>query len=154
MISYQKLSKRSLQKRVQLLILTITLFRTPSFASFDNRSLSEDTAILPIDNLEKACCHVLCHETEIEDQFVETDQSLMRSSLDNLRITDEGRICVPLLWNGKTSPHLQENFNLAKNVLNSTRQKYENTGNILALMDDTITEQYEQKVITRIHDIS
>lgn len=124
-----------------------------SLVSFNEGNFHDEASFLPSEELEAACSEVLNYETVIEDQFDDNDQSLIQHSIDNIVVTDEGRLCVPLLWNAKTAPHLPENFTLAKSVLESTLKKHKDNGSNLLLMDETISDQLDKGVITRVSDL-
>ena len=121
--------------------------------SFDHGSINDDTMYLPGRVLENICCDVLGHEEVTEDQFDEQDQSLINGTLNNITVTTNGRISVPLLWNLKTAPYLTDNYSLASAVLKSNFKKYANHSEILLMMDATIKDQLAKGVVGKIDDL-
>ena len=65
---------------------------------------------------------------------------------------EEGRIVVPLLWNGKVPHFLAKNQNLSKMILKSNLKKLKRNG-YLNLVDNTIKEQISSSIISKIENL-
>ena len=87
-----------------------------------------------------------------DEQFDNVDQTLLDLSIKSIERNDEGRIILPLLWNGKTCNYLSENYNLAFKILKGIELKYRKD-NTLFLMNEVIMNQVTDGVITRIDDL-
>ena len=74
-------------------------------------------------------------------------------TLKNLSIESDGRIRVPLLWNGKLSHLLSKNEKLAKVILKSNLKKYKKNKSNLLLIDQTIREQLAGGIIEPINNL-
>ena len=105
--------------------------------------------------LDRDCDKLLavehCNQDENE---TEVNKQLVQYALDNLTVTDENRIKIPLLWNSKTQHLLGKNYNLSKAVLNSNLPKLSKNESFLKLMDETFREQIKAGIIEKIPDLS
>lgn len=87
-----------------------------------------------------------------EDTSVLNDQ-LISYTLGKIERNDEGRIIVPLLWNGSVAHHLSKNEGLAKAVLSTTGKKLRKNPELLKLVDETLREQENVGIIERVFNI-
>ena len=103
--------------------------------------------------LENECSKFTHYDREIyNDESIELHDTLIDYTLKTLSRTDDGRIVVPLLWNGKVSNHLSKNQYLSEVILKSNLRKLSKDN--LRLMDETIKGQVEAGIIERIHDVN
>ena len=73
-------------------------------------------------------------------------RKLVRYLLNNTQRIEEGRLVMPLLWNGRVSHLLGENTNSAKQILKSNLKKLSKNDEFLKLMDENIKTQAAQKL--------
>ena len=103
--------------------------------------------------LEKECQRFINYDSQnYNDEFKEDDEVLIKYTLRKLKQNEEGRIVVPLLWNGKNSHLLAKNNHLSKLTLNHNLNKLRNNKERLRLMNQTIREQVRAGIIERIDD--
>lgn len=88
-----------------------------------------------------------------EDKHVQSDQSLIQFVLNNTNRLDDGRLQMPLLWNGRVSHRLASNFNLAKAVLKGNFRKLQSNELYLKMYNESILEQFNNGIIERIEDV-
>ncbi len=113
-------------------------------------------AILSADkaNLEKHCSEILHYDKDVVSEVnVETNDSLVRFVLDNTTQNEDGRLIMPLTWNGKVSHLLGKNYFLSKQILKSNLKKLSKNKEKLLMTDDVFKEQEEQGVIEKIGNL-
>lgn len=104
--------------------------------------------------LESECRNYINYdETVYEDEAIELNNQLINFALKNLSRENDGRLQVPLLWNGKVSHLLSKNENLAKLVLKSNLKKLKKNKDYLLLMDQTIKDQLAAGIIQPVHNL-
>lgn len=104
--------------------------------------------------LESECRHYLSYDQNIYDgDCTELDKRLVDFTLNSIHKQKDGRLVVPLLWNGKVSHLLSKNEKLAKVILNSNLKKLQKNKEQLFLIDDTIREQMNLGIIEPISDL-
>ena len=81
------------------------------------------------------------------------DGKLVDFTLKNISRDDDGRIRVPLLWNGEVSHLLSRNEKIAKLILKSNLKKLRKNEKYLFLMDATIKEQLSAGIIEPVHNL-
>ena len=105
--------------------------------------------------LEVECRNYYNYDHNIyNDQTKELDGKLVDFTLKNISREDDGRIQVPLLWNGEVSHLLSHNEQIAKIILKSNLKKLRKNEEHLFLMDDTIKEQLSAGIIEPIHNLA
>ncbi|XP_064110021.1 uncharacterized protein LOC135217910 [Macrobrachium nipponense] len=87
------------------------------------------------------------------DESNRLDDSLVDYIFRNLHAKGDGRIVVPLLWNGKVSHLLSRNESLSKAVLQSNLIKLLRKKGSLQLVDNCIKEQLKEGIIEPILDL-
>ena len=87
------------------------------------------------------------------DEHNELDNTLVEFTLRNIQRKSDGRLIVPLLWNGKVSHLLSRNETLSKVILKSNLRKLQCKEGELELVDRTIREQLETGIIEPIYDL-
>ena len=87
------------------------------------------------------------------DENIEHNEELTNFALNNIKRKNDGRLIVPLLWNGKVSHLLSKNEVLSKAVLNSNFKKLKRKPSHLELIDNVIKEQVNMGIIEPIHDL-
>ncbi|XP_068200128.1 uncharacterized protein [Palaemon carinicauda] len=87
------------------------------------------------------------------DKSNQLDNSLVDYTLRNLHTRSDGRIVVPLLWNGKVSHLLSRNESLSKAILQSNLKKLLRKKGSLQLVDNCIKEQLNMGIIEPIFDL-
>ena len=86
------------------------------------------------------------------DENSELDKQLVDFTLNKIHRQDDGRIAVPLLWNGKVSHLLSKNERLSKVILASNLKKFNRHKGQLQLVDQTIKDQVSAGIIEPIYD--
>ena len=131
---------------------------------------AEDPAICILDHdgrinehkLQKATDHILEREcsyylhkdsTDLDGESIEHNKKLVRYLLNNTQRIEEGRLVMPLLWNGLVSHLLGENTNLAKQILKSNLKKLSKNDDFFKLMDENVKTQAAQNLIERIDNL-
>jgi hypothetical protein len=84
----------------------------------------------------------------------ELDKELVQFVLDDTKRLDDGRLQMPLMWNGKVAHLLGQNKNLAKKVLLSNLRKIKSHPGYLKMIDDNIKEQVSNGTIEVVPNIS
>ena len=80
----------------------------------DNRDLLKATDKA----LEYQCSEYLnCKDLMVDECETELNKQLTKFVFDNTKRLDDGRLQMPLLWNGKVDHLLGRNFNLAKAIV-------------------------------------
>ena len=104
--------------------------------------------------LESECRKFINYdETVYEDETMELNRKLIDFTLKNISRDNDGRVKVPLLWNGKVSHLLSKNENLAKVILKSNLRKLKNNPQYLLLVDQTIKDQISAGIIKPVHNL-
>ncbi|XP_068224998.1 uncharacterized protein [Palaemon carinicauda] len=104
--------------------------------------------------LERECSYYLHKDrTDLDGESTEHNKKLVRYLLNNTQRDEEGRLIMPLLWNGRVSHLLGKNTNLAKQILKSNLKKLSKNDEFLRLMDDNIKIQVAQNLIERIDNL-
>ena len=116
----------------------------------------------PIESaLDKATREVLCQNymdtnydpPSEESSLPELDEDLIKFALSNAEREEDGRLKLPLLWNGQVSHLLGSNRGLAEKVLKSNFHKLKKSPDQLKLVDDSIKEWEDMGIIERIPDL-
>ena len=106
------------------------------------------------DEILKGCCdYQLNYDPPANDTNSILNDKLADYALKNLKLKDDNRIVMPLLWNGDVAHLLGKNKNLAQQVLYSNLKKLKKNPELLKLMDQTFREQEDNGIIERILDI-
>ncbi|XP_068218540.1 uncharacterized protein [Palaemon carinicauda] len=104
--------------------------------------------------LELECPKFINYDQTIyEEETVELNKQLVDYTFNNISREVDGRIRVPLLWNGEVSHLLSKNEHLAEVILKSNFRKLKNNVGYLHLMDQTIKDQIAAGIIKPIHDL-
>ena len=105
------------------------------------------------DSLNTKCSKCLDEECNIdENETSEIDDKLIHYMIDSITRKEDGRLQVPLLWNGRFSHLLGKNFNLAKCILKSNLKKYSKDKGKLKMIDDNFKELKNLGVIERVEN--
>ena len=103
--------------------------------------------------LESECEFYLnCDQNVYNDDSTDLNNQLVDFTLKNIQRKADGRVEVPLLWNGKVSHLLSKNERLSKLILRSNLKRFLKHGH-LQLVDQTIKEQVNLGIIEPIHDL-
>ena len=104
--------------------------------------------------LESECDYYLNYDQKVyNDESAEINNQLIDFTLKNIQRKADGRIVVPLLWNGKVSHLLSKNERLSKLILKSNLKKFKKNEGHLQMVDQTIREQVKAGIIEPIHDL-
>ncbi|XP_068202978.1 uncharacterized protein [Palaemon carinicauda] len=104
--------------------------------------------------LEAECRNYLNYDQpECDEQTTDLNRKLIDFTLKNLFRETDGRIRVPLLWNGKLSHLLSKNERLAKLILKSTLKKHKKDKGNLLLMDQTFRDQLAEGIIEPVDNL-
>ena len=128
-----------------------SLGRQVKFSVLDDKGKLVETEIQKATDeiLESECNKYVNYDTEnYNDESVELHDKLIDYTLNKIVTNEEGRIVVPLLWNGKVSHFLAKNQHLAKLILKSNLKKLRKNGH-LDLVDQTIKEQVKSGIISK-----
>ena len=88
------------------------------------------------------------HKDESQTNIKLVDYILQNSSRDT-----EGRLVMPLSWNERNSHLLSRNFNLSKQILNSSYKKLNKDQTKLDMYDAVFGEQLQLGIIEKIHNV-
>ncbi|XP_068214776.1 uncharacterized protein [Palaemon carinicauda] len=103
--------------------------------------------------LDEKVKEVLNYEHISYEEDSELNNELVKNTLSNIRINDEGRLTMPLMWNQRTSHLLGQNINMSKGILASNFKKLKRNPEHLSMVDDVIQEQIEMGIIERIPNV-
>ena len=104
--------------------------------------------------LEVECQKFINYDMSVyNDESREVDNQLVKYTLENLSRETDGRIQVPLLWNGKVSHLLSKNETLAKLILKANLKKLGKNKEHLFLMDQTIKDQVSSGIIEQVENL-
>ena len=114
----------------------------------------EDKLQIATDEILEAECnkYINLDSNHYNDESNELHESLIDYTLRNISRSEDGRIVVPLLWNGKVAPFLSKNQRLSKIILKSNFKKLQKNGN-LELVDQTFRDQLDAGIIERIENL-
>jgi len=113
----------------------------------------ESQLIDSYDNIiEGKCINYANYENQIS-KWSDIDNEMVDRALDNLRVDEDGRLVVPLLWNERVASGLGTNYHLAKSILLTNLQKLKNKPEHLKLIDDAFSEQLDRGIITRVDNV-
>ena len=102
--------------------------------------------------LEAECAKFINYDNNVyNDESVEIHDTLVKFTLNNLNRNEEGRITVPLLWNGRVSNYLSKNEKLSRLILNSNRKRL--NPEQIKLIDQAINDQVKDGIIEIIPNI-
>ncbi len=105
--------------------------------------------------LEGQCTSILNYDRhEVDEDEVEIEMKLAKFVLDNTTQSEDGRLTMPLMWNGKVSHLLGENFNLSIQILNSNFKRLSKNKERLMMVDKVFKEQEELGIIERIDNLN
>lgn len=105
--------------------------------------------------LEAECRKYINYDSEFyKEETTEHNQTLVDYTLNNMDRSPDGRLRVPLLWNGKVSHLLSQNYKLSKLILKSNLKKLNKNSSNLKLVDQTIKDQLHSGIIEKIDNIN
>jgi hypothetical protein len=104
------------------------------------------------DMLESECCLYLNNDETADETSVEINDKLSDYVLSNITCENNGRLIMPLMWNGDVQHLLGHNYNLAKQILKSNFNKLSKDPAKLLLTDEVFKEQERLEIIERIDD--
>ena len=103
--------------------------------------------------LEKECSKYINYDSQnYNEECIEVHESIINYSINKIKSNENGRLIVPLIWNGKSSHMLAENQKLSKLILKSNLRKLKGNKEQLKLVENVIREQEELGIIERVHD--
>ena len=107
----------------------------------------------PENVLEQTCSYHLNKEINTDDTDCEENKKLVNYLIKEFSQAPDCRIILPLLWNSKSKHLLAQNFYLSKKILNSNLQRNLKNANNLQLIDNSIKELENLKIIERIPNL-
>ena len=114
----------------------------------------DDLISVASSDLDQYCDKYLNREIKIRDTDPnESDSVAVKFLLNNIKLNDNGRLIIPLLWNSKYQHMLSDNYNLSKKMLLSSRKKLLKNETNLLLMNDVVRELENLEVIEKINNI-
>ena len=87
------------------------------------------------------------------EEYSDLNNELVMNTLSNIRISNEGRIIMPLMWNQRVSHLLGQNLDLSKAILASNLKKLKRFPERMKMVDDVIKEQIDMGIIERIPNL-
>ncbi len=99
------------------------------------------------------CEQYLKYDNEIDEFSIENNNMLSQYALDKIESLEDGRLQVPILWNGRVSHLLGKNFNLAKQILKAPLKKLSRNKEKLLMTDKVFKDQVEQGIIEKLDNI-
>ena len=114
-----------------------------------------DDGELNVDELNKATQEMLQISLNYENKIynedsTEVNRRAVECALEKCNRLEDGRICMPLLWNEEVKHLLGNNFGLAKKILISNLHKFQKDKSKLKLIDDVFKQQEEDSIIERV----
>lgn len=105
-------------------------------------------------DLEEICDFHLQKEEVIPTiETVELNEKLVTFLIENTKRKTDGRLVMPLLWNGHVSHLLGRNYGLANSILNASKVKLQKVEGHLTLVDDVVKELEGIGAIEKIPDL-
>ena len=105
------------------------------------------------ENLERECDIHLHKDKGVTDEIdSELNRKLIHYLLSNITRKSDGRLVIPLLWNGKVSHLLSHNMYLAQKILESGTDKLIKAGH-MELVNDSVRELIAKGFVERIPDL-
>ena len=102
--------------------------------------------------LDTECRYYLNYDSPGDKEGDVLEQQLVDFTKNNIGINN-GRLMVPLLWNGKVSHFLSKNENLSKIILKNQLKKWNKNSEQVKLIDQTIKDQVSAGIIELIPDL-
>ena len=90
---------------------------------------------------------------EFHESSIITNDKLIEFTLQHTWRKADGRLVMPLMWNGQVSHLLGENLGLSKQILFSNLKKYQNDKPKLEMIEAVFKDQEAQGIIERIEDL-
>ena len=104
--------------------------------------------------LESECQNFINYDKAVyEEQSTEINKQLIDFVIKNLSRGIDGRINVPLLWNGKVSHLLSKNEALARLILKSNLKKLRRNDDHLNLIDQVVKDQLAAGIIAPVYNL-
>ena len=134
-----------------------------AFSAATNFAILDENGQIVEKELQKATAEILnqqCLENvhydsnEYNEASMEVNDRLVNYVLDNTLHQENGRLIMPLMWNGSVSHMLGNNKNLAKKILNSNLRKYSKTPDVILKMDEVFRVQEESGIIEKVHNLN
>jgi len=101
---------------------------------------------------EKYLYYLKCEE-ESNNEFVDENKLLVKTTLDSISRDYDGRMIIPLMWNYRVCHLLGKNLSLCKQILSSNLKKLNKSEGSLSKVDAVFREQRELGVIELIPDL-
>jgi len=127
-----------------------------NYAIFDGNGDIRESELLKAaeEILDSKCSNILNIEPEkFDDETVELNNNLVKFVYSETKRESDGRLQMPLLWNGKVDHLLGTNQNLASNILKSNLKKLCKSAEKLTMTDAVFKGQVESGVLEPIHDV-
>jgi len=106
------------------------------------------------DILEESCSRSLSLDSHCDSEISsEENKNLMSWAMRCLTRDNDGRICLPLLWNHRVKHLLGLNRGLAEAVLKSNVRKLKSIEGSIGLIDEVFRKQTDSGMIERIENI-
>ena len=99
--------------------------------------------------LNDVCSQVLKSSDIVYEDSVALNDELTKFALNNVKRLEDGRIQMPLLWNGKVCHNLGKNCKLAENILKSNYRKLCKNPGYLEMTDEVFKEQEKLGIIEK-----
>ena len=104
--------------------------------------------------LDNTCSYYLHKQVDnIDDNDSERSSILIKYLLDNCTRFPDGRLCLPILWNGKVKHLLAKNYNLATKILESNFKKFGQSPEKLGMIDDNIRELVATGIVEKVDNV-
>ena len=136
--------------------------QTDSLEANVNLSILDDKGELLESELQKATDQILesnCFkftnydEAMYDEASSELNEKLVRFTLKGTTQTQEGRLEMPLMWNGKVLHLLGKNRHLSELILRSNLKNLRGNEERITLIDQTLKEQERSGIIERIDNL-
>ena len=129
----------------------VSVTQTKEFQGVLDYSIIKDN----FDDLEFTLTKTLGLVTDTDEHKDESEVNvrLVNYILDSSSRADDGRLIFPIAWNEKNCHLLSRNYNLCKQILNSTYKKLSQNKTKLSMYDAVFREQLEMGIIEKIHNI-
>lgn len=94
-----------------------------------------------------------CDRNLYNESYIEENDRLVTFALENIERDGEGRLVMPLLWNGRVAHLLGKNRNLSKAILKSNFNKYNKQRDCLLMIDKAFKEQEQLGIIEQVSNL-
>ena len=120
-----------------------------SFGKINDANLKKATEEI----LEQRCSDYLNKEGPLNEDTSELNNKLVEYVIQNTIRLEDGRLQMPLMWNGEVEHLLGKNYDLSLQILKSNFKKLSKNPEHLKMTDDVFKEQEQEGIIEKIPNL-